>query len=61
MSIVDLDAKVAEFLARGGEIVRYASPQNPTKIKLGAHRKIRNLKEEAWQRELDTLRRSSVA
>lgn len=57
MCRVNLDAKVAEFLANGGEIRRFASPSNPTKIRMGSYRKIHNLKEEAWRKELEDLHR----
>jgi hypothetical protein len=53
-----IEEQTRAFLARGGEIVRYASPEQPSRIRLGSHRKIRNLKEEAWQRELAELRRT---
>lgn len=53
-----IEERTQDFLARGGEIVRYASPSNPSRIRLGSHRRVRNLKEEAWQRELSELRRT---
>lgn len=56
-----LERETKNYLQRGGEVIRYASPQNPAKIKLGAYRPIRNLKEEAWRAELDRLRSEATA
>lgn len=55
-----LERETQRYLQGGGEVIRYASPQNPTKIKLGAYRPIHNLKEEAWRAELDRLRQATT-
>jgi len=55
-----LERETQRFIETGGEVVRYASPQHPSKIKLGAYRPIHNLKEEAWQAELEKLRTQST-
>lgn len=47
-----LAAKTDDFVASGHEVIRYASPSNPTKIRLGGSRKVCNLKELAWKDEL---------
>lgn len=36
----------------GGEVTRYASPEEPPKIKTGVSRKIHNLKEECYRQFL---------
>jgi len=51
-----LERETQRYLQGGGEVIRYASPKNPTKIKLGAYRPIHNLKEEAWRAELERLK-----
>ena len=56
-----LAAKTEEFTQQGREVIRYASPEKPSKIKLGSHRKIPNLKEQAWQTELAKLREQATA
>lgn len=52
-----LAAKTDDFVANGHEVIRYASPQNPTKIKLGGFRKVYNLKELAWRDELQRMQK----
>lgn len=47
-----LAAKTHDFVANGHEVIRYASPTNPAKIRLGGFRKVYNLKELAWKNEL---------
>ena len=51
-----LEREIQRYLQGGGEVIRYASPSKPTKIKLGAYRPTHNLKEEAWRAELDRLK-----
>lgn len=52
-----LAAKTEDFVAKGHEVIRYASPSKPTKIKLGVHRKVYNLKELAWRDELQRMQK----
>lgn len=46
-----------QHIENGGEIVRYASPSNPTKIKTGTpYRKPDNLKQKEWEEYLAALK-----
>lgn len=46
-----------QHVASGGEIVRYASPSNPTKIKTGRpYIKPENLKQKEWEEYLQALK-----
>lgn len=55
-----LAQKVDDFVANGREIIRYASPSEPAKIKLGGHRKVCNLKELAWRDELQRMQKEAA-
>ena len=55
-----LAQKTDDFVANGHEIIRYASPSNPSKIKLGGHRKVCNLKELAWRDELQRMQKEAA-
>lgn len=52
-----LAAKTDDFVANGREVIRYASPSKPAKIKLGGYRKVYNLKELAWRAELQRMQK----
>lgn len=52
-----LAVKTDDFVSNGREIISYASPSNPSKIKLGGYRKVHNLKELAWRDELQRLQK----
>lgn len=52
-----LKERERQYLEQGGAVIRYASPENPNKIKLGAHRKVPNLKEMVWRQELERMER----
>jgi hypothetical protein len=51
-----LAEKAEEFKAYGGEVVRYASPEKPNKIKLGAAPVLPdNLRDAEWEKYLQEL------
>lgn len=53
-----LAEQVNQYVQQGGEIVRYASLSSmniPEKIKLTNERKIPNLKQQEWERYLESL------
>lgn len=57
-----LAAKTEEFQAYGGEVVRYASPENPGPIKLGAAPILpENLRDAEWEKYLQELYSGSYA
>jgi hypothetical protein len=55
-----LREKERDYLEQGGAVIRYASPEKPNKIKLGAYRKVPNLKEQAWRQELERIERERM-
>ena len=55
-----LAAKTDDFVSNGREVVRYALPSNPARIKLGGYRKVYNLKELAWREELQRIQKEAA-
>lgn len=45
-----------EAQSKNVPVTRYASPENPTKIKLRTAHKVPNLKQEAWEEYLEQVR-----
>lgn len=56
-----LAQRTAEFARYGGEVVRYASPEKPDRIKLGAFRAVPNLMAQEWEKELATAEQEKRA
>lgn len=56
-----LAEKTEDFVSNGREVIRYESPSNPGKIKLGGYRKVHNLKELTWREGLQRMKQEQRA